>query len=298
MAAILCNGLSGLCTNAGDLICLPCKACGLGCDMCCKMMCGPFFPYLAVTFVLNLPCIVYGAKALTDFRAGAQCISGLEWLMINAVLSAVHIAAAIYIVEKIRDDAPSQKEMEGADFQLVEPVKAKPVEAKIPAATVPGAVAVGGAPQDMKKSGKGKDDGSEIVTEYRQMAAMEEAQGYTTTTTVTHIPAPSKARASNNVFDNISMGPESDAPAMSCGRIKHILCHDCVVAIYIVIALFWLFWQSIGTPRYLELAADGDFQCGNTEKAIAISLTCGWMYGTLAIVGFLCSMCCLRSKRY
>lgn len=106
MAAILCKTISDLfstaCSAAGQVVCLPCKLCGLGCESAGEVLKSPFFPYLAVTFGLNMPGLVYGIRSI-----GSACPSLSSWLMANALLCLIHMIACFYIVNKIRETAPA-----------------------------------------------------------------------------------------------------------------------------------------------------------------------------------------------
>lgn len=66
---------------------------------------SPFFPYLALTFGLNLPGVFYAIKSLPLDCAG---LSG--WLLGNGILCLIHMVAAMYIVNKIRETPPSLRD--------------------------------------------------------------------------------------------------------------------------------------------------------------------------------------------
>eukprot|EP00592_Proboscia_alata_P010854 CAMPEP_0194365510 /NCGR_PEP_ID=MMETSP0174-20130528/13575_1 /TAXON_ID=216777 /ORGANISM="Proboscia alata, Strain PI-D3" /LENGTH=198 /DNA_ID=CAMNT_0039140245 /DNA_START=22 /DNA_END=622 /DNA_ORIENTATION=- len=44
----------------------------------------------------------------------------------------------------------------------------------------------------------------------------------------------------------------------SLTRITHVLCHDPVVALYILIGLFYIFWQSNGVSKFANAGRDDD----------------------------------------
>src|SRR3569623_1680572 len=101
MALLLCQGLgnlcSGICSGLSQVLSLPCRICcegtRLGCDAVCQALTSPFYPYLAVTFALNLPPTVWGIQS-----AVRGC--HVDWLIFNAIATTVHILAAFYIVQK------------------------------------------------------------------------------------------------------------------------------------------------------------------------------------------------------
>ena len=98
MAAILCKTIGELCDSFGKVLCLPCKALGFGCDVISEVIKSPFFPYLATTFALNVPPVVY---AINSFNA--NCPDLAQWILINGGLCLGHLIASIYIVRKIQE---------------------------------------------------------------------------------------------------------------------------------------------------------------------------------------------------
>mmetsp|Transcript_4964 Transcript_4964/g.11470 ORF Transcript_4964/g.11470 Transcript_4964/m.11470 type:complete len:233 (+) Transcript_4964:50-748(+) len=109
MAAVLCNGISkicsGTCEAVGTILSLPCKACGMGCGSVSTLCRSPFCLYTSVTLGLNIPAIVFAARVITyDFEGG--CRSASDWLKIDALLCFVNIIAAFYIAAKIAYDPP------------------------------------------------------------------------------------------------------------------------------------------------------------------------------------------------
>lgn len=77
------------------------------------------------------------------------------------------------------------------------------------------------------------------------------------------------------------------------GRIKHVLCYDGGVAIYIILAIVWIIWQAVGFGKLVSFNGGG---CGGNGVAskLVTSLLCGYIYMSLVGIGFLCSLCCLR----
>lgn len=84
-----------------------------------------------------------------------------------------------------------------------------------------------------------------------------------------------------------------DSRGNSMARIKHVLCYDGGVAIYIILAIVWMVWQGIGFGRLMSFNAGN---CGGNTVAskLVTSLLCGYIYMSLVGIGFLCSLCCLR----
>lgn len=112
MAAVLCQSVGSLCKTCAECVVWPCKkgceCCGVTCSACCTLtndvICSPFFPYLATTLALNVAPVVYGVRAVTE------CDSDILWLLTNAVLAALHIVAAIYIVVRVQEEEEEEEE--------------------------------------------------------------------------------------------------------------------------------------------------------------------------------------------
>mmetsp|Transcript_14081 Transcript_14081/g.23899 ORF Transcript_14081/g.23899 Transcript_14081/m.23899 type:complete len:229 (-) Transcript_14081:273-959(-) len=227
MAAVICTSIGDLCKGCFNIICVaPCKACGVSCTACCngitQALTSPFFPYLLVTFGLNVAPVVFGVNSITSLGT-AGCGSAAQWMLVNAGLAAIHMVASLYIVHKIRKDEHE------------------------PAAPAVMATTYG--------SEGGEAGKMETGTVYHHMVT-----------------------------------PVDDTHASSWSRIKHVLCYDKGVALYILAALIWIVWQTIGLGRYLTIGGG----CGSLGPHMMISLLCGWSYMSLVGIAFLCSLCCLR----
>ena len=84
----------------------------------------------------------------------------------------------------------------------------------------------------------------------------------------------------------------TDTRAGSVGRIKAILCYDPIVAFYIIIAIFYMVWQTLGISRsYAANDCNGDW-----DEYIFNSLMCGFMFISLGAMTFAISLCCLGGK--
>jgi hypothetical protein len=212
MAAVICSTFGELCSAAGQLVCLPCKACGVGCDAFGDVIKSPFFPYLALTFALNMPPFVYGVKSFL-----ADCPDLTTWMLTNAFLAVAHMCASIYIVGKIRESRTS------------------------------------------------------TTSESDNTTTVEEGTYYKNFT----IPKESEHGAEN-----------------SCARIKYVLCYDKKMAIYIILAVFWIVWQAIGVGK--RFGGDGGGECDEVSNYMGIAIGCGYMYMCMVGLAFACSLCCLR----
>lgn len=98
-------------------------------------------------------------------------------------------------------------------------------------------------------------------------------------------PALKKA-FTQKVLDNTF---ETDTRSKSVARVKDILCYDPIVAVYIIIGIFYMCWQTVGAGR-TQYAYD----CGrNLDEYLSDSLLCGFLFIMLGGMTFGCSVCCL-----
>lgn len=72
------------------------------------------------------------------------------------------------------------------------------------------------------------------------------------------------------------------------GRVREVLCYDPIVAVYIIIGIGYIIWQSMGFGRMNEAA-----QCGG-DDLISSAVMCGFLFISLGATAFGCSVCCLR----
>lgn len=78
----------------------------------------------------------------------------------------------------------------------------------------------------------------------------------------------------------------------TCSRVRDVLCYDTFVAVYIVIGVFYIIWQSMGVGRMNEAAA-----CeGGLDGFMSSAILCGFLFMSFGATAFSCSVCCLRVK--
>jgi hypothetical protein len=80
-------------------------------------------------------------------------------------------------------------------------------------------------------------------------------------------------------------------PDNSFQRIKHVLCYDKIMAMYIIVFIGWVVWLSIGISRRLS---NNDGGCEDQVYYMTVSIVCGYMYLSLVGVAFLLSLCCFK----
>ena len=82
-------------------------------------------------------------------------------------------------------------------------------------------------------------------------------------------------------------GVMTDTRSKSISRVKHILCYDPWVALYIIIGVFFMVWQTMGMGRL------GNCGEGDIDMYLSHSLICGFMFISCGGMAFGCSLCCL-----
>jgi len=181
-----------------------------------------FFPYLFVTFALNIPAFAFGLA--TTFSE--TCNS--NWLVFNAFLCAMHMLVSVYTVYRIR----------------------------------------------AKRSKKG-----ESKSFFAPAASQDEESYY----------------ASGQDGMNADSLPQKSQDGLpnSWKRIRAVMCYDMMMAVYYVLFLVWIVWQSNGARLILE-AHPQDKECG---RWIFLSVILGFLYMGLVIVAWTMSLCMLRYKK-
>ena len=258
MAAILCTTIGELISTACKALTIPCKACGAGCDKLGELICTPFMPYLVVTFFLNTPAVVYAIKSSVDqsWNCSGYYYKLFRWLIINAILSVIHMIAAFYIVNLIREEKP------------LSPLP-------ITSSTATGA----SQPTFMATTGTATPT-SEPTTTYQNAGNNSN---------------------NNNTSSNFIADSSYDVPGgpNSFQRIKHVLCYDKGMAVYILIFLFWIVWLAIGVSRRLSYDngyVDNDYDngCGDLTRYMNAAIAIGYVWMALVGTAFCCSLICLR----
>jgi uncharacterized membrane protein len=231
MAAIICESFGKLCHALGDVICLPCKACGIGCEAIMDALKSPFSLYILVAVGLNAAPIYMGIRTLPDLGGG--CGEATSWLIVNGAICLIHIVAAFYMIHKIQEDRRTQS--------------------------------LGVVTQDLAKADHLETGGH---SQYNTLPAAKPMGGM-----------------------GLGHARENPDHQSSWGRIKHVLCYDVGVAIYIVIMVFWLCWMAMSIPRYASIGSDG---CSDIGSRLLTSMICGYFFMTLGAFAFMCSICCLQ----
>ena len=121
--------------------------------------------------------------------------------------------------------------------------------------------------------------------------------------TIVGISSSTKGQASSKMEEgnyysmassNFSTPERNDiGAANSIKRAKHVLCYDKGMAIYILLIVFWIVWICVGINRRFSVD-DGNASCYELIQYMNITITCGYVWMTMAGLAFCCSFLCLR----
>lgn len=97
-----------------------------------------------------------------------------------------------------------------------------------------------------------------------------------------------------SMIAHISESPD-DGPSNSFHRLGHVLCYDPGAAVYFLIVVLWVIWQSVGVTVAISLVDNDDGEeCDKIRQWIVFSTMCGFLYMMLVFFAFGCSLLCLR----
>jgi len=215
-----------------------------------QMVLSPFFPYLAVTYILNIPPVVFGMESVFS----VVCSS--KWLMVNTFLTTMHILTGTYMVFRIRVEDQTLVAVE----KQVSEVTGSSKVFLAPTTSADAAV----EPTDYVRAEDGDAAAANVAS-----GDGDDMKAERSPTIVTNRGSPS-----------------------SWERIRYVMCYDMVMAIYYLLFVFWIIWQTIGTATILQNQQDEE--CG---KYLILSVVCGFLYMGLVVVALICSICFLRYKK-
>lgn len=92
-------------------------------------------------------------------------------------------------------------------------------------------------------------------------------------------------------FRPLAEATEIPGGANSMQRIKHVLCYDKGVAIYIMIFFVWIVWMGVGVID--RLSGEGG-NCDELKGHMVTTIVCGYLWMGLVGMVFCCSLLCLR----
>eukprot|EP00529_Nitzschia_sp_RCC80_P028210 CAMPEP_0113444834 /NCGR_PEP_ID=MMETSP0014_2-20120614/2872_1 /TAXON_ID=2857 /ORGANISM="Nitzschia sp." /LENGTH=269 /DNA_ID=CAMNT_0000335861 /DNA_START=206 /DNA_END=1012 /DNA_ORIENTATION=- /assembly_acc=CAM_ASM_000159 len=269
MAAVLCTSISELCSascNAvGQVLCLPFKVCDkVVCDTIINgMVCTPFMPYLVVTYCLFTPALVYAFKSLDN----NACPELFSWLLVNAALSAAHMVAAFYIVRQIRTEPSTRSSTSTSTSPAVAVATPQPARTS----TIAAITGLTPVVSTSTTSAATKSSSSDYKLEEGNMATAT-----ATPVTVTAVPATPYGQLNDSGMTSSSAAYD-DTEAYSFGRVKHVLCYDHGMALYIVVIVVWAIWLAVGLTRRFDFDF-GNEVCDELVGYLNVTIICGYLW--------------------
>lgn len=280
MAALLCETLSLSCDKCCERLLSPFKVVGDACRTCgdyvrifARVLCSPFLPYLLVTAVLNLP------PTLWSFQGYKSTCTLSWWLWINGPLCICHVVASYYVVYQIQQQFSIRDDEDVIDLTDAEEghhtVKTSTTayQTMKDEETTVQAVAVRANPVCITTDGRVVS----TTTAPKTPVAITAEGGVTTAATST----------SHSSLERNPMGS-------LCTRLSRVLCYDAGVALYILAALLWVGWQTLGMAVIFRVGGNFEDDVCHVKRRIFLSLTCGWLYAMLVSVTFASSFLCVR----
>mmetsp|Transcript_20480 Transcript_20480/g.42179 ORF Transcript_20480/g.42179 Transcript_20480/m.42179 type:complete len:227 (+) Transcript_20480:77-757(+) len=129
-----------------------------------------------------------------------------------------------------------------------------------------------------------------ITSIIRTPAPQNDAPTISATTGLNSPQAAAEEGRYQSNFRPLSEGTEIPGGANSFQRIKHVLCYDKGMAIYILVFLIWICWTGMGVVRRLQ---EGD-NCYEMTSHMTTTIVCGYVWMSLVGAAFCCSLLCLR----
>ena len=102
------------------------------------------------------------------------------------------------------------------------------------------------------------------------------------------VVAPTKKSLGRTILNTTDT--HNDTKAKSFARTKDILCEDPIVAVYILIGLFYMCWSTVGIGRSASAYGCGYGLAGHINSVVM----CNFLFISLGGMAFACSICCLR----
>ena len=102
------------------------------------------------------------------------------------------------------------------------------------------------------------------------------------------VVAPTKKSLGRTILNTTDT--HNDTKAKSFARTKDILCEDPIVAVYILIGLFYMCWSTVGVGRSASAYGCDYGLAGDICSAVM----CNFLFISLGGMAFACSICCLR----
>ena len=180
------------------------------------------------------------------------------WIMVNAIMAMMHIAGSIYIVYRILQDDSDAEQYKDQDDHEQQGYQAHTGTA--PQTTVavnPTENEYRKMDDDQKKAGdvpsKPIFDENPLLNYFFNGNRNPQDKHRESTSQHVKSVAPKQVGA----YD---VGPDYDGPSSSVQRMRQVLCYDPGTAMYFVVVVAWVIWQSFGVTVAISLAGSNNDQ--------------------------------------
>jgi hypothetical protein len=109
----------------------------------------------------------------------------------------------------------------------------------------------------------------------------------------TRVRAGTASESVDNEAANSASEIEMSLPN-SFQRLSYVLFYDEGVAVYILVLIFWIIWQTVGIHHLIHHDYANNAYCSKVEHWTMLSVVLAIVYGMLSCVAFSCSLSCLR----
>jgi hypothetical protein len=254
MAAVLCSTLS-------DIINKSCRVIGQVICLPCRLLnlsCEKLGDFVCTPM---MPFVIFTFGLMTPALVygvrsldNSECSNLFRWLIVNAVFAIFHMVGCLYMVQKLREPS-SDMHFLSSRFSTV--------------------------------TGK---PGASTTTTNTTTATGFPGISSTSKTDSTMMEEGAYVRISNNFTvpkDHERGGPNSIT------RVRHLLCFDKGMAVYILVVIIWIVWICIGINRRFSVD-DANPDCNELTSYMTVTVMCGYIWMTMVGLAFCCSFFCLR----
>mmetsp|Transcript_14923 Transcript_14923/g.28500 ORF Transcript_14923/g.28500 Transcript_14923/m.28500 type:complete len:257 (+) Transcript_14923:190-960(+) len=255
MAAVLCASVANCCKALGHCLTFPCSACGTCCSTCCSTL-GRALSSPFTPYLLTT--VVLNLPCVVwGLRTAVDVLNYKVSCQDSNWVSVNAILSFIHLIAAFYIVHRIQEDNKAAEAAMQEGSPDHPI-----------------------------DPEGENHTNYKPMDREEKAPAWKSAMAAFY-PGTTKS--------DDPMAVPSHGEANSVQRLKQVFCYDVGVAVYIIIMLFWLIWQSVGISQVLfGKENDDSYVCENIERRTILSILCGFLYIMLVFVSLACGFCCLR----
>jgi hypothetical protein len=282
MAALLCKSIGDLCS----CLTVPCTLC---CECTGQLLCTPFAPFLIVTFALNLPLVLWSARS-AEHR---DCAGAPWWLWVNGIMAGMNLLGSVYIAHRVQSTRRPSGAKAAQDHTTTTAATTGTVVEDAPDYYHDLSAAKDDSDQENKHSVNVAEPATFPASVINFVGALMGSQKHTDKDKMER-----DAPQATIILGGDGNDDDDDGPSGSFQRLGQVMCYDTVVALYLLVAILWILWQSMGSMLAVSFAGKnsvGDnHQCDQVQRFVVYSLICGYVYLMVVTTSFGCSIICLR----